>query len=104
NGDTINKIGTYSLAVLAHENNIPFYVALPVSTFDLGTETGEEVTIEERDENEVTHIGKTLITPKKIKAFNPAFDITPHKYISGFITEKGIIESDFKNQLPKLVN
>lgn len=102
NGDTANKIGTYSLAVLAHENDIPFYVALPLSTFDLETETGDEVTIEERDPEEVTHLGKTMLTPKKTDAYNPAFDITPHKYITGFITEKGIIEPDFTKNIKKL--
>ena len=100
NGDTINKIGTYSLAVLAHENNIPFYVALPLSTFDLQTETGKEVEIEQRDEEEVTTIGSSTLAPKKTKAYNPAFDITPHKYIAGFITEKGIIEPEFLKNIP----
>lgn len=104
NGDTINKIGTYSLAVLAHENNIPFYVALPGSTFDLKTESGNEVEIEQRDEDEITFLGKTRISPKKTDAFNPAFDITPHNYINGFITEKGIIEPEFKVNIPKALN
>ncbi|MDZ7805673.1 MAG: S-methyl-5-thioribose-1-phosphate isomerase [Gracilimonas sp.] len=102
NGDTANKIGTYSLAVLAHENNIPFYVALPVSSFDLNTESGKEIEIEERDEDEVTQFGNTPITPKKTGAYNPAFDLTPHKYITGFITEKGIIEPDFQKNIRML--
>ncbi|MDR9419913.1 S-methyl-5-thioribose-1-phosphate isomerase [Gracilimonas sp.] len=102
NGDTTNKIGTYSLAVLAHENNIPFYVALPLSTFDLESESGDEIVIEERDEEEVTHFGKSMITPKKTEAYNPAFDVTPNKYITGFVTEKGIIEPDFKENIRKL--
>lgn len=102
NGDTANKIGTYSLAVLAKENNIPFYVALPLSSFDLETETGEEIEIEEREPEEVTHIGKSPITPKKTDAYNPAFDITPNKYVTGFITEKGIVKPDFKKNIKKL--
>jgi methylthioribose-1-phosphate isomerase len=102
NGDTANKIGTYSLAVLAKENEIPFYVALPLSTFDLQTETGDEIEIEERDEEEVTHLAKTPITPKKTDAYNPAFDVTPHRYITGFITEKGIVEPDFEKNIKKL--
>lgn len=102
NGDTANKIGTYSLAVLAKENDIPFYVALPLSTFDLETETGKEIDIEEREPEEVTHIGKSPITPKKTEAYNPAFDITPNKYITGFITEKGIVKPDFKKNIKKL--
>lgn len=102
NGDTANKIGTYSLAVLAKENNIPFYVALPLSTFDLDTASGDEIQIEEREEEEVTQFGNTPITPKKTNAYNPAFDITPHKYISGFITEQGIIEPDFEKNIKTL--
>ncbi|MEX0845742.1 MAG: S-methyl-5-thioribose-1-phosphate isomerase [Balneolaceae bacterium] len=102
NGDTANKIGTYPLAVLAKENNIPFYVALPLSTFDLETETGDEIEIEERDSEEVTFLGKTPITPKKTDAYNPAFDITPNKYITGFITEKGIVEPDFTKNIKQL--
>ncbi len=102
NGDTANKIGTYPLAVLAKENEIPFYVALPLSTFDLETETGDEIEIEEREEEEVTHLAKTQITPKKTEAYNPAFDITPHRYITGFITEKGIVKPDFQKNIKKL--
>lgn len=102
NGDTANKIGTYSLAVLAKENDIPFYVALPLSTFDLENDTGASVEIEEREPEEVTHIGKTPITPKKTEAYNPVFDITPNKYITGFITEKGIIEPDYKKNIKAL--
>lgn len=102
NGDTANKIGTYSLAVLAKENDIPFYVALPLSSFDLGTEIGDDIDIEERDEEEVTYLGKTQITPKKTDAYNPAFDVTPNEYITGFITEKGIVEPNFKSNIKKL--
>lgn len=102
NGDTANKIGTYSLAVLAKENDIPFYVALPLSTFDLETESGTDIEIEERDPEEVTEIGSSPITPKKTDAYNPAFDVTPHKYITGFITEKGIVKPDFNKNIKKL--
>jgi methylthioribose-1-phosphate isomerase len=102
NGDTANKIGTYPIAVLANENKIPFYVALPLSSFDLKTESGEDIDIEERDEDEITFLGKTQITPKRTEAYNPAFDITPNKYITGFITEKGIVEPDFKKNIKKL--
>lgn len=102
NGDTANKIGTYSLAVLAHENDIPFYVALPLSSFDTATTSGEEIEIEEREPEEVTQFGNTPITPKKADAYNPAFDITPHKYITGFITEKGIIKPDFQKSISAL--
>ncbi|MTI87071.1 MAG: S-methyl-5-thioribose-1-phosphate isomerase [Balneolaceae bacterium] len=102
NGDTANKIGTYPLAVLAQENDIPFYVALPLSTFDLNTENGDEIEIEEREGEEITHFANSQLTPKKTDAYNPAFDVTPHKYITGFITEKGIIEPDFKKNIKKL--
>ncbi|WP_020402422.1 S-methyl-5-thioribose-1-phosphate isomerase [Gracilimonas tropica] len=102
NGDTANKIGTYPLAVLAKENEIPFYVALPVSTFDLSTEKGDDIEIEERDPEEVTFLAKTQITPKKTDAYNPAFDVTPHEYITGFITENGLIEPDFKKNIKAL--
>lgn len=102
NGDTANKIGTYPLAVLAKENDVPFYVALPLSSFDLETDTGEDIEIEEREPEEVTNIGKSPITPKKTDAYNPAVDITPNKYITGFITEKGIVKPDFKKNIKKL--
>lgn len=102
NGDTANKIGTYSLAVLANENDIPFYVALPLSSFDLNIESGVKIEIEERDAEEVTQFGTTPITPKKTDAYNPAFDVTPHKYITGFITENGIVEPDFKKNISSL--
>ncbi|MFP8489019.1 S-methyl-5-thioribose-1-phosphate isomerase [Gracilimonas sp. Q87] len=102
NGDTANKIGTYSLAVLANENDIPFYVALPLSSFDLNIESGVKIKIEERDAEEITQFGTTPITPKKTDAYNPAFDVTPHKYITGFITENGIIKPDFKKNISSL--
>lgn len=94
-GDVANKIGTYPLAVLAKENDVPFYVALPLSTIDMETESGDEIEIEERDGEEITDFNSSQIAPKKTEAYNPAFDITPNRYITGFITEKGIIEPPF---------
>jgi methylthioribose-1-phosphate isomerase len=95
NGDTANKIGTYSLAVLAKEHLIPFYVAAPTSTFDLSMSTGKQIPIEQRSGEEVTHFGKTMITVSGAATVNPAFDVTPHKYITAIITEKGIIRKPF---------
>ena len=101
NGDIANKIGTYEKAVLAKENNVPFYVAAPLSTFDISAKTGEDIPIEERDGDEILHISgidengkikKIRIAPEESPAKNPAFDITPSKYITGIITEKGIIK------------
>jgi translation initiation factor eIF-2B subunit alpha/methylthioribose-1-phosphate isomerase len=92
NGDFANKIGTYEKAVLAKENGIPFYVAAPSSTFDVSCESGKDIIIEERDENEVHYIDGKRITPHLAKAKNPAFDVTPAKYVTGFITQKGIIK------------
>jgi methylthioribose-1-phosphate isomerase len=91
NGDVANKIGTYSVAVLARENGIPFYVAAPSSTFDLSLASGAEIPIEERSPEEITVIGGRRIAPEGIKTFNPAFDVTPARYIAAIITEKGII-------------
>jgi len=90
NGDFANKIGTYTKAVLAKENQVPFYVAAPVSTFDLSTEKGEDIVIEERSEDEVLCVGDCRIAPKGSKALNPCFDVTPARYVKGFITEKGV--------------
>lgn len=90
NGDVANKIGTYSLAVLCKEHGIPFYVAAPLSTIDLSTETGSDIPIEERDPREVTHVfGKTQIAPEGVTAANPAFDVTPARYITAIITDRG---------------
>jgi methylthioribose-1-phosphate isomerase len=102
NGDTANKIGTFGLALQAKALGIPFYVASPLSTVDLATETGDDIPIEERPAEEVTHIGGKRIAPEGIKVFNPAFDVTPAQYISAIVTEKGIVKGDYKNQLPKL--
>jgi S-methyl-5-thioribose-1-phosphate isomerase len=91
NGDFANKIGTYTKAVLAKENAVPFYVAAPVSTFDLSTKKGEDIVIEERSEDEVLCVGGCRVAPKGSKALNPCFDVTPARYVKGFITEKGVI-------------
>lgn len=102
NGDTANKIGTYSLAVLAHHHKIPFYIAAPYSTIDMELSGGDEIDIELRDADEVTHFGNKKTAPDKTKVYNPAFDITPSELITGFITEKGIIEPDFEKNFEKL--
>jgi methylthioribose-1-phosphate isomerase len=103
NGDTANKIGTYNLAVVAHENGVPFYVAAPTTTIDMGTLTGDEIEIEERMSREVTHVGTWQITPDDTPVGNPAFDVTPAKYITAIITEKGIVYSPFKEGLAELM-
>ena len=95
NGDVANKIGTYPLAVVAHENDIPFYVAAPLSTIDMELEEGDEIPIEEREGDEITRFNDSKVAPKKTETYNPAFDITPNQYISGFVTEEGIIEPPF---------
>jgi len=92
NGDVANKIGTYEKAVVAQENGIPFYVAAPISTFDFSLASGDEIPIEERREEEVLYCRECRIAPKESKARNPAFDVTPAKYITGIITEKGIFK------------
>lgn len=102
NGDTANKIGTYSVAVLAKENNIPFYVAAPVSTLDLSLSDGSQIPIEERPASEVTHIKGVPIAPEGIKVRNPAFDVTPAAYISAIITENGIVSGDYRKGLRKV--
>jgi methylthioribose-1-phosphate isomerase len=90
----INKIGTYGVAILAKEHKVPFYVAAPTSTFDL-TRTAKEVVIEERNPEEVTHIGSRRITVEGVNVLNPAFDITPLKYVTAIISEKGILKPEF---------
>src|SRR5215210_7202744 len=95
NGDTANKIGTYTVAVLAHEHKIPFYVAAPLSTIDLSTADGDHIPIEERDQREVSHLGSSRLTPVGARIRNPAFDVTPHRYITGIITERGISRAPF---------
>lgn len=102
NGDVANKIGTYSVAVLAKENAIPFYVAAPISTLDLSLASGDFIPIEERDMTEITEIQGKRIAPAGALALNPAFDVTPNRYISAIITEKGIARAPFEASLPEL--
>ncbi len=99
NGDVANKIGTYMVAVLAKENNIPFYVAAPVSTLDLSLVSGDEIPIEERSAEEVVNINKTRIAPEGIEVAHPAFDITPNKLVAAIITEEGIARPPFTESL-----
>lgn len=103
NGDTANKIGTYSVAVLAKENKIPFYVAAPFSTFDLSLESGDAIPIEERHSREVTHLAGFSVAPIGVKVCNPAFDVTPARYITGIITEKGVLSGDFRRRIRDMV-
>ena len=102
NGDTANKIGTYTLAVLAMENGIPFYVAAPTTSIDLSLNSGDEIPIEQRSQEEVTHIQGVSIAPDDIEAANPAFDVTPHYYITAIITERGIIKEPYIEKLKKI--
>ncbi len=102
NGDAANKIGTYSVAVLAKENRVPFYVAAPLSTIDPDTETGSSIPIEERPQEEVTHVRGRRISPLGVEALNPAFDVTPNNYITAIITEEGLAEKPFKSGIKAL--
>jgi len=101
NGDTANKIGTYTLAVLAKENQIPFYVAAPLTTVDPALASGDEIPIELRSPDEVTNIKGVAIAPEGVKALNPAFDVTPHRYITAIITDGGIIREPFGEGIKK---
>ena len=103
NGDTANKIGTYSVAVLAKEHGIPFYVAAPWSTIDLATKDGDAIPIEERAPREVTHIGSTQLAPDGAHVRNPSFDVTPAKYITAIITEKGVYRAPFAESLKSAI-
>jgi methylthioribose-1-phosphate isomerase len=99
NGDTANKIGTYSVAVLAREHAIPFYVAAPLSTIDLKTPDGGQIPIEERNVREVTHVGASQVAPDGARVWNPAFDVTPHALIAGIITERGVFRAPYTESL-----
>jgi methylthioribose-1-phosphate isomerase len=103
NGDTANKIGTYSLSIIAKEHNVPFYVAAPASTFDLSIASGDEIQIEERNPDEVTKIAGNKIAPDEIKVFNPAFDVTPASNITAIITERGVINSPNKEKIENVI-
>jgi methylthioribose-1-phosphate isomerase len=102
NGDVANKIGTYALGVLAKENGIPFYVAAPCSTFDLAIETGAEIPIEERSEDEITHHGGRRLAPVGVAVRNPAFDVTPARYVSAIVCERGIARPPYLESLAEL--
>jgi len=99
NGDVVNKIGTYKLAVVASENGVPFYPVVPTSTIDLSIASGAQVPIEERDAEEVTHIEGKSIAPSGVRVANPAFDVTPFRYVTGIITERGIVHPPFGEAL-----
>ncbi|QQS48321.1 MAG: S-methyl-5-thioribose-1-phosphate isomerase [Acidobacteriota bacterium] len=102
NGDVANKIGTYTVAVLAKENNIPFYVAAPISTLDLTLASGDLIPIEERNQEEVTHVKGAQLAPAGISIANPAFDVTPNQYVAAIITERGVARPPFTESLKKL--
>jgi methylthioribose-1-phosphate isomerase len=104
NGDVANKIGTYGVAVLAREHGIPFYVAAPLSTVDLKTPDGSRIPIEERNGREVTHVGSARLTPEGARIRNPAFDVTPSKYVTAIITERGIARAPYEESLAALAS
>ena len=103
NGDVANKIGTYTLAVVAKENGIPFYVAAPTSTIDLDVPSGDLIPIEERSPDEVTRFGGAQTAPEGIGVSNPAFDVTPHRYVAAIVTEKGIVREPYSENLAAVV-
>lgn len=102
NGDVANKVGTYSVAVLAKENNVPFYVAAPISTLDLTLESGDQIPIEQRPSEEVTHVFGVPVAPENTAVMNPAFDVTPSRYVTGIITEKGVAQAPYEESLAAL--
>jgi len=102
NGDVANKIGTYSLAVLARQHEIPFYVAAPLSTLDLGIPDGSSIPIEQRDPAEVTHIGGVRVVPEGVPVFNPAFDVTPNSFVTAIITDRGVAVPPYIENLRRL--
>jgi methylthioribose-1-phosphate isomerase len=104
NGDVANKIGTYSVAVLARVHGIPFYVAAPLSTIDLATPDGAGIPIEERPSREVTHVGSNRLTPEGARIRNPAFDVTPNEYVSAIFTERGACTAPFGESLRRIVS
>jgi len=103
NGDVANKIGTYSVAVLAKEHNLPFYVAAPVSTIDLSMASGQAIPIENRDDREVTHFAGQQVAPAGIKVWNPAFDVTPHRLVTAIITDRGVAWPPYQENLPTVI-
>jgi methylthioribose-1-phosphate isomerase len=103
NGDVANKIGTYGVAVLAHAHAVPFYVAAPTSTIDMSLRSGEESPLEQRDPEEVTHLGDRLLAPEGVRAAHPAFDVTPHALITAIVTEQGVVEPPFEKNLRRMM-
>jgi methylthioribose-1-phosphate isomerase len=103
NGDVANKVGTYSVAVLAKEHGIPFYVAAPVSTLDLTLDCGDRIPIEQRSAKEVTEVFGVPVAPEGIAVENPAFDVTPAKYVTAIITERGVARAPYEKSLRRLV-
>ncbi len=104
NGDVANKIGTYKLAVVAKENGVPFYPVMPTSTIDMALANGDDIPIEERDAREVTHIDGVQIAPDGVHVANPAFDVTPHRYVTALVTERGIVRPPFKENLLRMMD
>ena len=104
NGDAANKIGTYSVALLCRSHRLPFYVAAPISTIDLSTARGEKIPIEERASTEVTTLRGKRMAPHAVKVYNPAFDVTPHRFISAIITERGIVQSPYRLNLKRILS
>jgi methylthioribose-1-phosphate isomerase len=103
NGDVANKVGTYSVAVLAKENGVPFFVAAPISTLDLSLPDGEQIPIEQRAASEVTHVFGHPVAPEGVRVENPAFDVTPARYVTAIITEKGVARAPYEQSLKELV-
>ena len=104
NGDVANKIGTYSVAVLAKENGVPFFVAAPISTLDLTLASGDEIPIERRPDAEVTHVFGNAVAPAGTRVENPAFDVTPNRYVTAIITERGVARAPYTESLRKLAS
>jgi methylthioribose-1-phosphate isomerase len=102
NGDVANKIGTYSVAVLARQHDIPFFVAAPISTLDLTMSDGSHIPIEQRDPTEVTHIGGVRVVPEGVSVFNPAFDVTPNEFVTAIITDFGVARPPYQESLAEL--
>jgi methylthioribose-1-phosphate isomerase len=102
NGDFANKIGTYTVAMMAAAHNVPFYVAAPLSTIDLATADGDAIPIEQRNAREMTHLGSTQLAPDGASVWNPAFDVTPHRLVAGIITEKGVARAPYSDSLARL--
>lgn len=104
NGDVANKIGSYKLAVVAHENNVPVYAVMPTSTIDMSLASGRDIPIEERGDDEVTTIDGVRVAPPGVRVGNPAFDVTPHKYLTGIVTERGVVYPPFQENLLRMMD